>query len=328
VFLTVLTTKTQLILILIISQDSFESTTNSVIDWIDYYNSPWERVNGIDLISEVETCLQDQDSSTSYSVMWCRRVLSFNNFKSLLMNNIETADIDKYYRKEIRSLLNYQLKSFDSRFIVNENYLLNPENKLEVLTLARKHGLKIPNSVIVNSKKGLLKFSESNENFITKGISGSGSVQLGNNVYSSYTIDVDHENLSELNETFVPCLLQEKLEKDYEIRAFYLDGEFYNMAIFSQSDEQTSTDFRKYNRQKMNRMVPYILPREIEQKLISLMDSLKLNTGSIDIVKTTAGEYVFLEVNPEGQFGMVSHPCNYHLEEKMAKYLIDKNCEA
>ena len=33
-------------------------------------------------------------------------------------------------------------------------------------------------------------------------------------------------------------------------------------------------------------------------------------------------QYVFLEVNPEVQVGMVSYPCNYYLEKKLAEELI------
>ena len=93
------------------------------------------------------------------------------------------------------------------------------------------------------------------------------------------------------------------------------------MAIFSQNDEQTQLDYRNYNRVKPNRNIPYILPKDIETKLQKLMDKLDLNTGSIDMMVTTEGEYVFLEVNPTGQFGWVSENCNYYLEEKIAHCL-------
>jgi len=46
-----------------------------------------------------------------------------------------------------------------------------------------------------------------------------------------------------------------------------------------------------------------------------------LNSGSIDILVTPNNEYVFLEVNPVGQFGMVSQPCNYYLEKRIAERL-------
>jgi D-alanine-D-alanine ligase-like ATP-grasp enzyme len=51
------------------------------------------------------------------------------------------------------------------------------------------------------------------------------------------------------------------------------------------------------------------------------MALLKLNTGSIDLIVNTTGEYIFLEVNPVGQFGMVSSPCNYYLEREIARFL-------
>lgn len=92
------------------------------------------------------------------------------------------------------------------------------------------------------------------------------------------------------------------------------------MAIFSQQTDQTSVDFRKYSRETPNRVVPFKLPVEIESKLKKVMSILGLNTGSIDLIYTLDSKFVFLEVNPVGQFGMVSYPCNYQIEQKIAKY--------
>ena len=55
---------------------------------------------------------------------------------------------------------------------------------------------------------------------------------------------------------------------------------------------------------------------------IELMKSLNLDNGSIDFVKTNDGKWVYLEINPVGQFGMVSEPCNYNLEREIAQELI------
>jgi D-alanine-D-alanine ligase-like ATP-grasp enzyme len=57
------------------------------------------------------------------------------------------------------------------------------------------------------------------------------------------------------------------------------------------------------------------------------MDNFNLNTGSIDIIKDNNGEYIFLEVNPVGQFGMTSIPCNFYLEKKIAEYLISSTLD-
>ena len=97
--------------------------------------------------------------------------------------------------------------------------------------------------------------------------------------------------------------------------------QFFPMAIFSQKDKKTQLDYRNYNQEKPNRNIPYILPNKIQDKLQLLMDKLGLDSGSIDMIVTPEGEYVFLEVNPTGQFGWVSVNCNYYLEEKIANYL-------
>ncbi len=57
------------------------------------------------------------------------------------------------------------------------------------------------------------------------------------------------------------------------------------------------------------------------------MDNLGLDTGSIVLIKSKDDQWYFLEVNPVGQFGMVSYPCNYYLERKIAEYLVQKNNE-
>jgi glutathione synthase/RimK-type ligase-like ATP-grasp enzyme len=115
------------------------------------------------------------------------------------------------------------------------------------------------------------------------------------------------------------------VEKEYELRVFALAGELYAMAIFSQSDPQTRTDFRRYNREKPNRTVPFRLAPETAERIRRLLADLGLETGSLDLLQARDGRELFLEVNPVGQFGMVSKPCNYHLERKVAELLLDKD---
>ncbi|NJO92369.1 MAG: hypothetical protein HC831_27910 [Chloroflexia bacterium] len=69
-------------------------------------------------------------------------------------------------------------------------------------------------------------------------------------------------------------------------------------------------------------MVPYKLPDEIKNKLIALMNEIELDTGSIDMIVDKKGKYIFLEVNPNGQYGLVSDTCNYYLEKEIADYLM------
>jgi glutathione synthase/RimK-type ligase-like ATP-grasp enzyme len=93
------------------------------------------------------------------------------------------------------------------------------------------------------------------------------------------------------------------------------------MAIFSQRDEQTRVDFRNFNKSKPNRNIPFLLPKQLKEKLTKFMKTLNLNTGSIDMIYSTKKEFVFLEVNPVGQVGWLSENCNYYIERDIAYYL-------
>jgi glutathione synthase/RimK-type ligase-like ATP-grasp enzyme len=132
---------------------------------------------------------------------------------------------------------------------------------------------------------------------------------------------VDDQNIAKIPDLFAESLFQALIPKKYEIRSFFFQDKFYSMAIFSQNDDQTKVDFRNYNWKKPNRNVPFQLPAWLEDKLYKLMKLLGLHSGSFDLIFTPEGEYVFLEVNPVGQFGMVSIPCNYGLEKILAEYL-------
>ncbi|WP_158559345.1 grasp-with-spasm system ATP-grasp peptide maturase [Deminuibacter soli] len=195
-------------------------------------------------------------------------------------------------------------------------------NKLKVLEAAKRCGLKIPQSFIVTTKADLVNIINTYNDVITKAISGQGVYFFTQtHHYYSYTEKIGLEQAAELPDTFFPSLFQTQIKKKYELRIFYLRGECYTMAIFSQGDKKTEVDFRKYNTKKPNRFVPYKLPAGIEQKLTKLMNELNLDTGSIDIIVDRNNEYYFLEVNPIGQFSMTSVPCNYYLEKKIAELL-------
>lgn len=52
------------------------------------------------------------------------------------------------------------------------------------------------------------------------------------------------------------------------------------------------------------------------------MEVIDLNSGSIDMLVSKKNEYIFLEVNPIGQFAQVSYPCNYYIQKEIASELI------
>ena len=199
------------------------------------------------------------------------------------------------------------------------------DNKLKDLYTARNCGIKIPDTLVTTSKEKLLAFYDKHNIVLTKPIHNGHLSFIDNNkeYVGKGLVIIDDSIIKFTTSQFCLSLFQNYVDKEYEIRVFFIDKQLFPMVIFSQLDKKTKYDFRNYNHDKPNRNVPYNLPQEIKNKLLCFIKNSNLSTGSIDLIFSTKKEYVFLEVNPAGQFGWVSVNCNYYLEKKIATYLLN-----
>ena len=327
-------------MIVIISKRSLELSTERVMDWLYYYGYEALRINGDDIIDSrdlYQAITHDNQKLfigkdkflevEDVSVVWFRRwsdrgfLENFNVNESFqlgipfqLMENINT---------DYSCFRAFLFSRFSGKPFISNPRNLNGLNKFVVLNIAQRLGLTVPETIVCHNKQSLLAFLQQKKKVITKDVENSIFVKIGSFHYSTFTTQLDESNIDKIPDYFSLSTFQELVEKQYEIRIFFFFGKFYSMAIFSQQDEKTSVDFRRYNMQNPNRNVPYKLPTEIESKLLQLMEKCQLETASIDMIRSKQGEYIFLEINPVGQFSMVSRPCNYYLESIIAQKLID-----
>lgn len=312
--------------------DEDDGTTDDVLDWLSYWNIPFCRFNGtsafqiheisivngqIKGVLEVDKQIFRLEEFSSY---WYRRgrINLDNSIPSIEKNQALDFEIYGSLNREKRTLselLYYFLEQLPSI----GSYHHNNTNKLVNLNLAVSCGLLTPDSIILDNKKELLKYLSKHQKVITKPTEQGGLVYTDQSHRSTGGTElVDSEFLDQLPETFFPSLFQSYIEKEFELRVFYLNGKTYTSAILSQLDEQTKVDFRNYNFNKPNRTPPYQISQDLEQKIILFMKKLNMNSGSLDFVIGQDEETYFLEVNPVGQFFQVSYPCNYFLEKEVA----------
>lgn len=319
-------------------------TTSDVIEWLQYYGEEVIRINQEDDfysldkidIDANEIIIRDRKENKTINLLdataiWYRKGGMFHNFFNLKVKQETLKSIfpdeghERYIlnalMNETHVLLGYILPKLEKHCKSLGKYVNRNLNKLHVLELARESGLHIPETYVLHNREQIVSLLEDQKKLITKSLSDGIYLFGKKNAYYTFTEEVFAGTISHPKLNIFHSLFQEKLKKQYEIRSFYLDGEFYSMAIFSQSNAKTEVDFRKYDNVKPNRYVPYKLPDETEDKLRVLMHKIELNTGSIDLVLDRENNYYFLEVNPVGQFGMVSAPCNYYLEQKVANFL-------
>jgi ATP-GRASP peptide maturase of grasp-with-spasm system len=329
-------------MILIISKAYHETTTEKVMDWLEHLGVEVLRLNGEDLDGETGFTLELEDgdlriafdteptaplSLDRVEAVWYRR-WGTDRIESIPLLEDPSRDattvakgIDKHLRFEL-----WKTSQAIFHSLKRVPWLSDPEhdspNKLTVLHLAAQVGLDTPATLVTTRREALRRFLTEQGTVITKPIGEPEMFFFPDRFFTMYTAEVTPDLVDELPERFFPSLFQEKLDKQLEIRVFHLDGQCFPMAIFSQLDDRTRCDFRCYNSEKPNRTVPYRLTRDLEKKIVELMARLDLETGSLDFVATLDGRIVFLEVNPIGQFGMISQPCNYGLERRVAEALI------
>lgn len=300
-------------MILIISENN-ERTTAEVIKWLIFLDKKFIRIHEDEIfeIKTSDTRIYIESERNHFfideiSSVWYRR-----GSLRFVRHKYKDDAINLHMNEHQHWLEDYVRKYLECKKQVNKesNYHVN---KLVVLDVAKQIGFDVPKSFLAENTANV----EVN-NTIIKTIAGNGVLEFDNTNYAGlmYTslVEKKHEN------QFFITLFQEKIEKDFEIRTFYLNEKIWSMAIFSQNDDQTKVDYRKYNHKRPNRNVRYNLPLDVEDKIRKLMKELDLNSGSIDFMKS-GDQFYFLEVNPVGQFGNVTYYCNYDLDCEIAKSL-------
>ncbi len=325
-----------------------DASTLDVLDWLHYYHAKYSILYTDDLDFKIirfepnnhEFIISsngEQFNLYDVTAVWYRRTgISVKNFLHQYIDKSNPGSFfiekDDHYHygvllDETRTLVEFIHYLVEKESVTKiGSFFTDDVNKLVVLDKARDVGLNVPESFVITTKEQLIdiKNKHKNKHLITKAICEGIYRPDAKETYQyySYVERMDQESINKFSDHFFPSLVQCEIEKDLELRIFYIRGTFFPMAIFSQDEEDSIVDFRKNNhRSTPLKYVPYLLPKEIEFKLNKLMDSLYLTCGSIDVVLDKEGNYIFLEVNPVGQYGMTSSPCNYYLDRLIAQIL-------
>lgn len=262
---------------------------------------------------------------------------------------VEWADIRSvWYRRPAPAWLDGNLASGYVRFIQEESagtlwslyttidaFWMNPplvgvklleQNKLYQLRAAADIGITTPDSLITNNPDELLHFADVHGGMVAvKAIRGGFFKKEGSNVpLFVFTQQVSAETLRShvADIRLSPLLAQAYVPKELEFRVTMVGDRIFACAIHSQDSEFTKHDWRRYDFGSVKHE-RYQLPEDIEKKLLSLMKRWGLVYGAIDMVLTPSGEYVFLEINPNGQWEWIEEITGMPISMAMAEVLAD-----
>ena len=165
----------------------------------------------------------------------------------------------------------------------------------------------MPKTLISNSPEAVEKFQLECGQVIAKPLF-SGDIQYENEMRVVFATLVTHNDISaKKNIRLAPTIFQEYVGKDLELRVTVIGNKVLAASINSQEVNDALHDWRKASPGSLC-FRPYKLPTSVSDKCVQLVATLGLTFGTIDMVKTPDGSYVFLELNPNGQWGWLETP--------------------
>jgi len=222
--------------------------------------------------------------------------------------------------QESRAALLGSLLSLDARWMSHPTAVWRAEFKPFQLSLAIKCGLPVPKTLITNDPSAVRSAFAGFDGMIVKPVRSGFIVNEGQE-FSIYTSKILEDHLAELdNARFSPAIYQELVPKRFDVRVTIVGERIFAAAIDSQSDPDAAIDWRKTN----NPQLPHheiSLPDNVRVKLLEMMKRLGLSFGAIDMVQTPEGKYVFLEVNPSGQWLWLDDKLHLGISDAVASWL-------
>ncbi len=322
-------------MILILSHQGSEQGTDPVVEWLLAAGADFRKLSSQELASPAchwninvergDIELDGRSLRDEVRVVWYRR---FQAPAPTLpgLGGRHAGQLRAEVRRETATLAQYLFEVLREKvWLPGQQARLLADNKLQLLYLARQCGLRVPASKVTNTRSAATQFYLAHGGeVVSKPLDFCGYYVEDEAAYTAYTVRFDAEKLRALPVRFFPLLLQEAIRPRYELRVFYLDGDCYATAILGnyQAAPAGFADVKLLFHNQQTHMVPYHLPAELRQRLVAFMQQAGLNTGSIDLIRAENGEYVFLEVNPVGQYLEPSNRCHFQVEEKIARWLI------
>lgn len=257
------------------------------------------------LLSQVRSC-------------WYRRPFLPN-----LSRNLISTQSREFATDEIEAFIKGLWTYLSDRFWINYPLVLRQaESKINNLKIASDLGFFIPKTIVTNNPKEALGFiNRSNGNVINK-VLGKGNVEYQRDYYFVYTHRVSSKDIGDLeNVAYAPTLFQEYVPKALEIRTTVVGSEVFSCEIHSQESDKTLDDWRHYDFDNVKHAV-HRLPSSINALCLKMAEILSLKFAAFDLILTPDNHYVFLEINPNGQWLWIENLTGLPISQAIADLLI------
>lgn len=213
----------------------------------------------------------------------------------------------------------YTVNSLQSKFC-----LIKPYQQ----TLAAAVGLRVPSTLVTNSKDDIINFQSHHPETILKSLSGGKVSPKGEGEYIPYVIMTMRATKADIiaadSAEFLSCphLFQEEIKKKHELRVVVAGENIISFRIESQQFESTKVDWRKAT--GLNSYNLCEIDEDLKNKIFSFMKKMGLVFGSLDFIVDMNGENWFLECNQEGAWAWLDDIADGQVTDAFAQEFLKR----
>lgn len=267
-------------------------------------------------------------SSNEVISVWERRPNSpvlpeINNEKIKLVVEDEANELTKWIR---HFFINCRMIGSSVWDRPNESKLRQMDVASRVINELRSE-IKLPHTLLTNSKKDLEQFSNNKKEIVLKPISADG-LMLDDKLEIPFTSrKVNSKNINVITQDdleLCPSFMQEYVEKNYELRITVIGEKILCCKIDSQKLPKGNgrEDWREGYEHGLSEVEEWIdCPDEIQEFIILYMQKMNLNFGCFDFIYAKNNSFYFLECNPNGQWMWLEEDLGIPISESIANFL-------
>ena len=232
----------------------------------------------------------------------------------------DTLEEDRaFVRRELQELMRSLWRLIEPEIWLNHpKNLWLASNKVEQLKVARSLGFTIPDTCVSACESTVREFAQTRGQLVGKAVKH-GFFHQDNQVRVAPTQRLAPDFATRLREyAHAPMILQDEIQKDYDIRATVVGDSVFAAAIYSQEHLQTEVDWRVWDFEHLDLRHEVIeLPSHIELLCRRITAYFGLRYSAIDLVRDRHGEHYFLEMNPNGQWAWIEQTTGHPIRDAL-----------
>lgn len=212
-------------------------------------------------------------------------------------------------QRDIISVINGIVDSFEGSVLSKPSVLRKCENKVYQLLYASAHGFDAPKSYIGNDSAVLHEY-EKQQSIIKPISTGKTHGEFGWELYQTNLLTHTDTDIS-----LTPVYLQEYIPKQYEVRMTIVGDCVFPVRIDAMNQVDWRADYEHHKYSLID------CPASIKKRCMQMLKDFQICFGAFDFIVTPANEWIFLEVNPNGQWLWLEQALNIDISGRILDLL-------